>query len=342
VQLEMIPVLEGNKPKMMLSTGAVTVKNYTDTKSGKQGDFHHTLGFCIVEIKDKDVFFVRQVTADDKTGSFSDLYYKVNNGEVSRIKNIEAIVLGDVHFGHHDEKVLSATFDLMDKVRPNHVILHDVFDGDSISHHQLKDPFLQYGKEMNGTNDLGKELDGMMKGLKPFENYKNVVIVRSNHDDFLDRWLKNEDWKKQPTFKNSRLYMKLSDILLEQHGNGPMNVEGVIPAYIKQEYPQFITLGRSASYKVKGGWELGQHGDIGSNGTRGSLLQFRKLNTKIVVGHYHSPGRKDGALAVGTSTHMRVGYNIGPSTWLQSHVIIHEDGRAQHINFINNEFTTFK
>jgi hypothetical protein len=66
------------------------------------------------------------------------------------------------------------------------------------------------------------------------------------------------------------------------------------------------------------------------------------LNTKIVVGHYHSPGRKDGALAVGTSTHLRVGYNEGPSSWLQSHVIIHNDGRAQHINFIDGEFTTFK
>jgi hypothetical protein len=50
---------------------------------------------------------------------------------------------------------------------------------------------------------------------------------------------------------------------------------------------------------------LGQHGDVGANGSRGSLLQFRKLNTKIIVGHYHSPG-KDGALAVGTSTTMWV------------------------------------
>jgi hypothetical protein len=135
--------------------------------------------------------------------------------------------------------------------------------------------------------------------------------------------------------------MQLSDILLEQYGTSPMKIDGVIPALIKRKYPNFITLGRNSSYKVKGGWELGQHGDIGSNGSRGSLLQFRQLNTKIVVGHYHSPGRKDGAMAVGTSTKLRVGYNNGPSTWLQSHVIIHSDGRAQHINFINGEFTTF-
>ncbi len=342
VQMETIPVLDGNKPKIMLSTGAITEMNYSDSKSGKKGEFHHTLGFCIVEIKDDETFFVRQVTADDKTGSFNDLYYRVENGVVTRNKSIEAIVLGDVHYGHHDQKVLDATEELMKELVPKHVVLHDVFDGNSISHHEMKDPFIQYGKEIAGTNDLNKELDVMMSGLKMFEKHKNVVIVRSNHDDFLDRWLKNEDWKKQPTFKNSRLYMQLSDMLLDQYATDPYKVAGVIPALIKKRFPKFITLGRSASYQIKGGWEVGQHGDIGSNGSRGSLQQFRRLNTKIIVGHYHSPGRKDGAIAVGTSTTIRVGYNQGATSWLQSHVIIHEDGKAQHINFINGEFTTFK
>ena len=340
VQLEMIPVLEGNKPKMMLTTGSVTKKNYTDSKSGKTGDFHHTFGFVIVEIKDDETFFARQVTADDKSGNFTDLYYRVEKGDILEVKTFAAAILGDVHYGHHDQQVLDRTIKLFDKVTPKHVILHDVFDGNSISHHEMKDPFIQYGKEIAGTNDLGKEIDGMLNGLEAFKKFENVVIVRSNHDDFLDRWLKNEDWKKQPTFKNSKLYMKFSHLLLEQYGNDPHNVKGVIPSVINEKFPKYITLGRSASYRVKD-WELGQHGDYGSNGSRGSLLQFRKLNTKIVVGHYHSPGRKDGALAVGTSTKLRVGYNSGASTWLQSHVIIHNDGRAQHINFIDGEFTTF-
>jgi hypothetical protein len=138
--------------------------------------------------------------------------------------------------------------------------------------------------------------------------------------------------------------MEYSAMLLKQYAND--NVKGVIPEIINNRFPKFITLNRNASYKVKN-WELGQHGDVGSNGSRGSLNQFRTLNTKIIVGHYHSPGRKDGALAVGTSTKLRVGYNIGPSSWLQSHVIIHEDGKAQHINFIKDEkgntgFTTFE
>jgi len=345
VQLEMIPVLKGNKPKMMLTTGAISVPNYTDSKAGKKGEFHHTYGFVIVEIKDKDIFYVRQVTADDKTGSFTDLCYRVEDTKVNKINSMAAIVLGDLHFGNHEEGVVNQTINLMGKIKPGHVILHDVFDGMSINHHELKDPFVQYSKEIHNQNSLQREIDDLMNGLDKFSNFDNVVIVRSNHDDFLDRWLRTEDWKKQPTTKNSKLYMQFAQMLMEQYEKTPDNIRGIIPQLINERYPNFITLGRDQSYKVKN-WELGQHGDQGSNGSRGTLNQFRTLNTKIVVGHYHTPGRKDGALAVGTSTKMSIGYNVGASTWLQSHVIIHNDGRAQHISFIkdkNNQlgFTTF-
>jgi len=176
----------------------------------------------------------------------------------------------------------------------------------------------------------------MLKGLKQFKKFKNVVIVRSNHDDFIDRWLKDVDWRKTTTFRNSLEYMEYASAILSGKAK-----QGIVPYLINQKFPDFNTMDRSSSYKVKS-WEVGQHGDVGANGSRGSLLQFRKLNTKIIVGHYHSPGRKDGALAVGTSTHLRVGYNMGPSSWLQTHVIIHNDGKAQHINFIDGEYTTFK
>jgi hypothetical protein len=369
IQMEMIPVLEGCKPKMMVTTGACTVDNYTDSKAGKKGQFHHQIGFTVVEIADEETFYLRQVSADDN-GDFTDLCFqttfkgkkvecpvagdiitmtkwiKKHHGDrfvwegkskVKKIDKIEGIVLGDLHCGHHDQEVLDKTLAFMDKLPPKHVVLHDVFDGRSISHHEMKDPFRQYQKELTNENDLELELDEMMETLKSFEKYKNVLIVRSNHDDFLDRWLKNEDWKKQPTAKNSLLYMELSAMLLKQYARN--DVKGVIPELINEKFPHFTTMGRSASYKVKG-WELAQHGDVGSNGSRGSLNQFRKLNTKIIVGHYHSPGRKDNVMAVGTTTHLRVGYNQGPSSWLQSHVIIHENGKVQHINFVNGGFTT--
>jgi hypothetical protein len=334
VQLETIPVLEGNMPKMIMTTGACTIKNYTDSKSGKKGEFHHTLGFVIVEIKSETVFFARQVTATEN-GDFTDLFYKVEEGSVSRVKSIAACVLGDIHYGQHDEKLITKTLDLFKRVKPENVVLHDVFDGLSVNHHESKDPFIQYRREMDGTNSLRREVSEMLKGLELFKQY-NVTIVRSNHDDFLDRWLKTTDWRKCGTLKNSLEYMEYSAVLLRNEAPN-----GIIPYLINQRFPNYKTLGRSDSFVVNG-WELAQHGDIGSNGSRGSLVQFRNMNTKIVVGHYHSPGRKDGALAVGTSTKLRVNYNIGPSSWLQSHVIIHHDGKAQHITFIRGEFTTLQ
>lgn len=358
VQYHTVPVLEGRPPKKMMTTGACTVKNYTDSKAGKKGEFHHTLGFVVVEIKNKKKHFSRQVTATDN-GNFKDLYFDVHfdggqeeldeiNGlkflgdeyvgetKIKKKKSVSAIVLGDLHVGEHDEEVLDATLNvLMKKLKPEEVVLHDVFDGHSISHHDRKDPFAQYQKEISGKNDLEQEIKGMLKVLKKFKKYK-TIIVRSNHDDFLDRWLRDVDWRKESTMKNSVSYMNYASLLLK--GEAP---KGIIPYVINEEFPEMITLGRNDSYKIHD-WEVGQHGDIGASGSRGSINQFRNLNTKMIIGHSHAPNRKDGVIQVGTTTHLRVGYNIGPSAWLQSHAIIHEDGKAQQIDFIDGEFTTFE
>lgn len=341
VQMETIPVLEGVLPKIMVTTGACTVKNYTDSKAGKKGEFHHTLGFVIIEIKDDDTFFVRQITASDE-GDFTDLNNRVVYNEkydesyVSKIDTLAGIVLGDIHFGQHDQEIIDKTLAFFKVMKPKNVVLHDAFDGLSINHHDSKDPFIQYEREMAGTNSLRDEVEALLEGLEDFDSTDyNTIIVRGNHDDFLDRWLKSADWRKNGSIKNALEYMEYSALILSGKAK-----DGVIPYLINERFPNFITLGRNDSYIVKD-WELAQHGDLGTNGSYGSLNQYRNLNTKIIIGHYHSPGRKDGALAVGTSTKLRVNYNIGPSSWLQSHVIIHEDGKAQHINFINGEFTTF-
>lgn len=334
VQMTMIPVIHGQKPKMMLTTGAITKKNYIDSKAGKKGEFHHTFGFIIVEIKDDETFFVRQVTAREN-GSFIDLFHKVEQGNVTPVNSVAAIILGDYHVGDQDNLVIDKTLQLMKKIKPQHVVIHDLFNGHSINHHEMDNAFIQYENEMSNKNSLKKEIEDMLSELDKFKNY-NITIVRSNHDDFVDRWLINTDWRKAKTPKNSLEYMIYSAAILSGDAKN-----GVIPWVISQRYPLIKTLSRADSFIIKH-WELGQHGDMGANGSRGTLDGYRKLNTKLVIGHSHTPGRKDGVLQIGTSTKLRLSYNRGASSWLQSHVIIHEDGKAQHINFFNNEFTTFK
>ena len=333
VHMEVIPVLEGSRPKLMMTTGAITRMNYTDSKAGKKGEFHHVFGFILIEIADSEKFYARQVTANDDTGDFTDLYFSVKGGKVTRVNDIEAIVLGDIHNGDTDKKVMESTTKLLKKLKPKYTIVHDLFNGHSISHHDLKNPVKQYYREVNGTNLLKKEINEMLSWVDCMKKY-NLVVVRSNHDDFIDRWILNSDWKFN--IKNSLEYMEYAKVLLENKAP-----KGIIPYIIDKKFPTVRTLGRDESFRVKN-WELGVHGDIGQHGSKGSLLQFRRLNTKVIVAHYHSPERKDGALSVGTSTKLRLDYNIGPSNWLNSHVIIHLDGKCQHINFINGEYTTLK
>lgn len=329
VHLEAIPSLGDSMPKLMLTTGACTVKNYTDSKAGKKGEFHHTLGFVIIEL-DGEHFHVRQVTASND-GSFYDLIYHVKNQLCLYNNSCSAIVLGDIHVGDTCPSLMRATRQLLDKIKPDRTVIHDLFNGESISHHDSKDPIRQYQKEKKGTNSLDREIKLMKIWIESMKRY-NLVVVRSNHDDWIDRWICNVDWKKD--IKNSYEYITYTKALLD--GNAP---KGIIPYIIDNTFNDVITLDRDESFIVNG-WELGVHGDIGQHGMKGSPLQFRRLNSKMITGHGHSPIRKDGFLQVGTSTKRRVGYNKGASNWMNSHVIVYPNGKAQHIHLTNKKFST--
>lgn len=330
VHMKSLPVLDGYLNKLLLSTGAVTMENYTDSKAGKKGEFHHQLGFVIVELDD-DVFHVRQVTAD-KDGNFYDLIVKAENGAITyNTAGAEVVVLGDLHIGEDDEDAVIASYGLLDMMKPKKVILHDVFNGHSISHHEKHQPFQLLERELDGSNSLRKEIKQLKHWFEDHIGY-DYVVVRSNHDDFLDRWLQGEDWRKAI---NKFEYLKYANILAK--GKAP---KGVIPYILDKNFSDFVTtLGIDESYRVLG-WELGVHGHLGSNGSRGSAMQFKELNTKTVTGHTHTPHREDGHLSVGTLTKLRMTYNKGMSSWMHSNVVIYPNGKASHIHIIKGKFTT--
>lgn len=335
VQFKVIPALEGYEPKMMFTTGSVTKANYTDSKAGKKGEFHHTFGFCIVEIKDNDTFFIRQVTAL-QNGSFTDLCYNIKYSKVTKINRIDVAVLGDIHVGDDCKVVNAQQRKWLNYFKPKHTVLHDIFNGHSINHHEEKDPIKQYRRELDGSNDLSREINDMNAWLKSMLKY-NLVLASSNHTDWLDRYIRSNDWKKN--IKNALIYVECAKIALS--GKAP---KGLIGYFVSKEFGDKVkVIGRDESFKFNE-WELAQHGDVGGNGSKGSISQYRRLSTKLICGHSHSPSRQDGLLYVGTSTKLRVGFNVGASSWLNCDVIVHKDRKAQHIIYQGEEkeFTTFK
>jgi hypothetical protein len=227
--------------------------------------------------------------------------------------------------------------ELIPKLKPKEIILHDVFDGYSINHHEEKDWVKNYQKSVAGTDSLKTEINNLVAWLKTIKKF-NPVVVFSNHDDFLNRFIVNSNPQKLVNPQNALGYVEYAKIMLE--GEAP---KGLLAYIINQEIPEIRCLGRDDSFIVNG-WELACHGHDGSNGSKGSIQQFKKLNTHIVTAHAHSVFRVDGAIQVGTNSELKMGYNHGMSSWVHSDVIIHNDKKVQHIFYLgkNKEFTTLK
>lgn len=329
VHFKSLPVLDNYPNKLLLTTGAVSVPNYTDTKVGAKGNFHHTYGFVVLEL-DNDIFHIRQVQSD-KTGAFYDLDLHVKNGVVEKYTGkYPAMVFGDVHLGSHDKVSLNKSLEIARKFKTDLVVIHDIFDGATVNHHEINNPFAQLRNELKKDFNLETEIKNVVKFFKKHDDL-DFLVISSNHDDFLDRWLKNTDWRKNP---NRMAYLKYANIVAQNKAPN-----GVIPYILQKKTKNVKCLGLNNSYRLNG-WELSQHGHIGVNGSRGSVSQFKNLNTKTITGHSHTPAREDGSVVVGTLTNKRLGYNNGASSWMHSNVLMYPNGKVSHINLINGKYTT--
>lgn len=328
LHLSSLPVLPNYPNKLLLTTGAVTLPNYSDTKAGKKAEFHHTLGFVIVELDGKH-FHIRQVQCDEKDGSFYDLKYKVDSGVVKLVnESYPAIVLGDLHLPNEDKDVVSKTFELIDNIGFDKIILHDVLDCKSINHHEEHDPFISHEKANNHQDSLDEEIAYLMKWFEDRQGY-NFVSVMSNHVDFLDRHLRDADWR---TVKHKKTFLELALLKLDNPRKSVLNA-------LISKFDNVQVLEYGDSLRIKD-YEVSLHGDHGNAGSRGTPNQFKNLNTKTITAHTHSPSRQLGNLVAGTCTKMDLGYNIGLCSWLQGSVIIYPNGKASHIHYVNKKFTT--
>jgi hypothetical protein len=330
--MKFLPVLDGYPSKLLVTTGSVSLPNYTDTKVGKQSTFHHQIGCIVVEL-DEDIFHIRQIIAE-RDGSFYDLIHRVKDGIVTDVSDtieVEVAVLGDIHLTAEDKDAVDKTFKMLEIFKPKKVILEDITDGGSISHHEKKNPFQLLRREQDGSNSVMSEINYMIDWFKGRPKY-NYVIPAANHNDFIDRWLQTCDWRKEG---NKAAYLEYAGITAR--GEAP---RGIIAYILEKEFDHIKCLGVDESYNVMG-WELSCHGDRGANGSRGSAIQFKNLNVKTVTAHTHSASKMDGHCCVGTLTMLRMGYNLGMSAWSVTNLLIYPNGKAQHVHLTRGKYTTF-
>lgn len=345
LQLRTIPTVSYKLPKLLVTTGAVTVKNYSDSKAGKKGEFHHVFGACNVELDTGGKFHIRQINYDKRTEGFIDLDKQYFANRVEKAPPAHALVLGDTHRVHQCRIVETATFGkggLCDLLSPKALVFHDLHDGFAENPHHDTNPFIKHVKNATAMDDIEKELRGDAEWLAERAKKHKVYVVASNHDNFLYRWVQRTDWKKD--LLNAEFYLQTA--LSMVRGSKVDGSGAAIPdpwiLWIKKLLPKNANvhlLSRTEGLRIAD-VELSLHGDIGPNGARGSIRSIKKIGAKTIIGHSHTPGIEAGCYQTGTSSKLHLEYNLGPSSWLNTHVVIYANGKRSLINIINGKWRT--
>ena len=328
-------------PRALMTTGSVTVPDYMTDKymskrTSKIAEFDHVRGCIIVEIEDDEVFHFRQVQAIDD-GSFIDLGIEYRaDGTIADVEGT-VVVFGDSHVGAHDLDVMKKQEEIVKEIRCKDIILHDIFNASSITHHDIGKPAIKAAKAMKGLGSLETEGNVLVKYLEEVGSWipGKLVIVKSNHDEHLDRYLTEGRFINDPT----NFYFSLDLVKKLIEGSDPLKymIEEVI-GFTKDVNTDILWLERDVDYPVYG-IENGSHGDIGSNGAKGSLVGMEKSYGKATVGHSHVAGIHRQVFSVGTSSHLRLDYNKGASSWTNSLCLTYPSGSRQLINVIANTKT---
>lgn len=322
VQLRSVPTMKNAPAKIVMTTGAVTKPNYIRRRAGIEAAFHHTLGAVLVEIAADGTFFCRHLLAE-ADGSFYDLDVRVQTmptaergvtfGSVTTGHRAKAINWGDLHVAQIDPDVARASFgfypteekdgglrlwrrtygpdSILDALKPEFQFFHDVADFQSRNHHNLRDPHHMYALFCEGVDSVEDELREVAAFIDTTRrDFCDTVIVESNHDLALKRWLKEADYRLDPlnaefflecqrqSYRAIRLknrkFSIFEHVLTEHFGPNGIHCDGV--RFLRED-ESFTVLDI----------EYGMHGHLGANGARGSPQAFTKMGPKAVTGHTH-------------------------------------------------------
>jgi hypothetical protein len=350
-------------PKVAMTTGAVTHPSYNVDNLGQQdrtgaiAAAEHTYAGVVLEFSSAKTFHIRPLLSN-KEGEFYDID-PVNGGAIfvtpdkieHRPDGVNAAYLGDVHVGKTHPDVREVTFgdgQMLQTLRPKHVILGDLFDGHSISHWDDLNASRRALKGEANQNSLEAELKLVVSELEYMHRQlpkAELDVIAANHNEILKRFLQSMRWASDDTNLAfcARLFADLHDDLVTR--KVPINeaeAQDPIKFWIDRHAPfaktferQDILLLPENDDAVKIACSF--HGDVGPSGVgRTSMDAMREWNQWSIIGHMHSAAILGPIWRVGTMTGLTEHYVNGPRTkWTHTHAIIFENGQRQLINIVN-------
>lgn len=359
VKFAMDSIASGNSEpaKFNYTTGTVTLKNYLQKKAGQKAEFHHCYGALLVEVNSDGDWWVRQLNADRKgriydIGDRDDgvILFDGSKKKPTFGHRVEAINWGDIHVAEalYDPEVIEANWGnggMLDMLKPKYQFGHDTFSFLSRNHHDERDSHRLFEKFINGEDSVEGELIQCANFIndRMLRPWTSVVIVDSNHDRALSKWLNTANYKTDPLNRIVflELELRLSKAIKARQSNFhlleyALSQHGVDPNVVRflREDEGFIIC-RDAG----GGIESGNHGHLGVNGAKAAPAQFAKMGRRQNSGHTHSACIIDGLFVAGvTGKPKRFKYRKGPSSWSQSDIATYSNGKRTILTKWRNKY----
>ena len=330
-----VPRAKNASPHTLWSTGTVSLPKYSSTRAGSLANQDNTLGGLIVEVVDSKKFHIRPVQYKDNC--FIDLGTKYNsNGKVEKnAVKAEAIVWGDLHLTEEDIDAVRCSIEQTNYVKAKKVVIHDVCSWNSVNAHDINKYIVRADRKQQTLVDdyeyTATGLGYILNLLKPSKS--DIYIVKSNHDNWVKRWVEKGDFIKDRTnsIAGAKAFINFCK------GEDPIEVE-VLDRITDQNIRNKVHFMKKDEQLKVAGFELGQHGENGANGSKGNIQGFGRSHDKIVVGHSHSPNIFYSAIQVGTNSRMDLPYATGDSSWMHANCIIYPNGTFQLITFIDENW----
>ena len=318
--------------KFLWTTGSCTLRNYIQKKSGQKAAFHHGYGAALVEVIDDGSWWIRHLNADSD-GVFYDLDRRADSKGVTVGHRPESVVWGDVHVRTLQNEIRELQWGrggILDQLRARRQAISDVLDFRSQNHHDRKDPWRQFEKHCTGGSSVAEECAEAQDFLRfAARDWCETLVVRSNHDEALVRWLKEADFRADP--ENALFFLRANEAQYSALASGNKDFDLIEWALGVPDAPNVRFLQRDEPYRVcpehGGGIEIAQHGDKGPNGGFGSAKASARTGIKCIEGHSHSAELHDGAMRVGMSANLDQGYNDGYSSWSRTHALVYPNGK---------------
>lgn len=359
VQLSSVPVPMTSDPKQIMTTGCITRPRYSPTKAGLKANFHHIYGAVLVEIDEEGDFFCRQLIAD-RDGSFQDLDVYVQDEALYTGIAAEAIIWGDVHTDQLDDNVAYGSWGvcsddngywydmqdnecLLERLAPAYQVFHDTLDFRRRNHHNIGDPHFRYKMHVQGTDSVEDEIAQAATFLDATKRaWSKSIVIDSNHDRALTRWLKQADYRIDPI--NAEFFLRCQAAMYKaiKGGDEDFNIVqwAMSNAQTGLSLDDIRFLKETDSFTVADGRvECGIHGDKGINGAKGSLRGFARASAKMNIADKHAAGIFDGVYMAGHSSMRDMHYNRGGmTTWSHSHVVVYATGKRAIITMRGHKY----